>query len=215
MPTDDAAPVDLPPLNGEPLALEFLNTVFPLRGALRDGLNTPGKLAWWLRSCRPKFTTPLQDAVLDRIDPADVRCFVTLRDTARRLVEAYVNRQRPDPVDVAQLNRVASAGQQWPCLVWEAGGPPTAHELRTAPPVTAAQIEIAHAVIALLGGNTAIDPRRCTAPGCVFFFDHARFRRSWCSTGCGNRARAARHYARHHPGRDTAPCSNDPRPAPR
>jgi predicted RNA-binding Zn ribbon-like protein len=37
--------------------------------------------------------------------------------------------------------------------------------------------------------------RACQGPGCVLFFIRDR-RREWCSHGCGNRARAARHYAR-------------------
>ncbi len=38
--------------------------------------------------------------------------------------------------------------------------------------------------------------RACLAPGCVLYFVKDHPRRAWCSTGCGNRVRAARHYAR-------------------
>lgn len=40
--------------------------------------------------------------------------------------------------------------------------------------------------------------RACHAPGCVLYFVQDHPRREWCSTTCGNRARAARHYRRHH-----------------
>jgi hypothetical protein len=39
--------------------------------------------------------------------------------------------------------------------------------------------------------------RACQAPGCVLYFVKDHPRREWCSTACGNRARAARHYRRH------------------
>ncbi|MEU9983259.1 CGNR zinc finger domain-containing protein [Streptomyces sp. NPDC050856] len=191
-------PADVPPLHGEPLPLEFVNTVFPVRGALRDGLRTPEHLVWWLRSCRGRLATPLSDSALDEVDNADAQCFVMLRDAGRRLVDALVHQRDPDPWDVAQVNRVAGVGRSWPLLRWDTGGRPVALEISTAPPVVAAQAEIAHALIDLLTGRSGTEARRCPAPGCVFFFDHARSRREWCSAGCGNRARAARHYARHH-----------------
>jgi 4-amino-4-deoxy-L-arabinose transferase-like glycosyltransferase len=40
--------------------------------------------------------------------------------------------------------------------------------------------------------------RACQAPGCVLFFQETARHRAWCSSGCGNRARVARHYARSH-----------------
>jgi predicted RNA-binding Zn ribbon-like protein len=39
--------------------------------------------------------------------------------------------------------------------------------------------------------------RACYAPGCVLYFVQDHPRREWCSTACGNRVRAARHYRRH------------------
>ena len=40
--------------------------------------------------------------------------------------------------------------------------------------------------------------RATHAPGCVLYFVQDHPRREWCSTACGNRARVARHYDRHH-----------------
>ncbi|MCP9958942.1 CGNR zinc finger domain-containing protein [Streptomyces sudanensis] len=194
------APVDVPPLHGEPLPLEFANTVFPVRGSLRDGLGTPEQLAWWLGACRDRLATQVPDSALRAVDASDVRCFVMLRDATRRLIDAYVHQRAPEAWDVAQVNRVSAAGSPWPMLHWEEGGRPVSSQIRTAPPVVAVQAEIAHALIGMLAGTTGTEPRACRAPGCVFFFDHARSRREWCSTGCGNRARVARHYARRHGG---------------
>ncbi|MGI5404286.1 CGNR zinc finger domain-containing protein [Streptomyces sp. CA-135486] len=192
------APADVPPLHGEPLPLEFANTVFPVRGVLRDGLGTPEQLAWWLGACRSRLATQLPDSALHALDASDVQCFVMLRDTARRLIDAYVHQRVPDVWDVAQVNRVSSTGRPWPLLRWSEDGRPASLQICTASPVVAVQAEIVHALIGLLAGTSGTEPRACQAPGCVFFFDHARSRREWCSTGCGNRARVARHYARRH-----------------
>ncbi|OII64415.1 hypothetical protein BJP40_20600 [Streptomyces sp. CC53] len=196
-----AAPADVPPLHGEPLPLEFANTVFPVRGELRDVLDSPEGLAWWLGACRDRLATPLSDSDLHGVGATDVDCFVMLRDATRRLVDAHVDGRAPDAWDVAQVNRVSSVGRPWPMLRWSGAGRPAALEVSTAPPLVAVQAEVAHGLIALLSGAGAGDVRACRAPGCVFFFDHARSRREWCSTGCGNRARVARHYARHQRGR--------------
>lgn len=198
MPSDPqlSVPTDVPPLHGEPLPLEFANTVFPVRGEQRDILDSPEGLAWWLGACRSRLTTPLPDSALRGIRATDVDCFVMLRDAARRLVDAYIHGSPPEAWDVAQINRVSSVGRPWLLLRWSGGGPPSSLEISAAAPLVAVQAEIAHALITLLCGATDVEPRACGAPGCVFFFDHARSRREWCSTGCGNRARAARHYAR-------------------
>jgi predicted RNA-binding Zn ribbon-like protein len=191
------APAGAPPLHGEPLPIEFANTVFPVRDVLQDLLRVPAGLVWWLDACRDRLATQLPAGALRAVTASDVECFVLLRDATRRLIHAYVNHLAPDPVDVAQVNRVSGVGRSWPLLTWREGALPSTEEVFTAPPLVAVQAEIAHGLIALLSGASGIEPRACTAPGCVFFFDHARSRRQWCSTGCGNRARAARHYARH------------------
>ncbi|MEU3268478.1 CGNR zinc finger domain-containing protein [Streptomyces bacillaris] len=196
-PTPATTPEDVPPLNGEPLPLEFSNTVFPVRGTLRDGFRTPEHVSWWLRSCRHLFTTSLLEPDLAAVDETDAHCFVLLRDAARRLIDAHIRGHDPDPWDVAQVNRVSALGRPWPALRWEAGRRPAALHCSTAPPVVTVQAEIAQALVELLAGIAPTLPTACPAPGCVFFFDAARSRRQWCSQGCGNRARAARHYARH------------------
>jgi predicted RNA-binding Zn ribbon-like protein len=38
--------------------------------------------------------------------------------------------------------------------------------------------------------------KACGGPGCVLYFVRDHPRREWCSEGCGNRARVARHYRR-------------------
>ena len=71
----------------------------------------------------------------------------------------------------------------------------TAHD-----PALAAVAAIAEEAVALFAGPDRLLLRACRAPGCVLYFVRNHPRREWCSDGCGNRARVARHYHRHHGG---------------
>jgi predicted RNA-binding Zn ribbon-like protein len=59
---------------------------------------------------------------------------------------------------------------------------------------------LAEDAIALVCGERRGDLIACEAPGCVrvLLKDHPR--RHWCSTRCGDRVRAARHYRRSREG---------------
>jgi predicted RNA-binding Zn ribbon-like protein len=63
-------------------------------------------------------------------------------------------------------------------------------------PVAAGLAWVAVDAVALFGGEDAAKLRACRAPGCVLYFVKTHPRREWCSAGCGNRVRAARHYQR-------------------
>jgi predicted RNA-binding Zn ribbon-like protein len=82
---------------------------------------------------------------------------------------------------------------------WAADGRPRrAVHSAAAPGATAVALLAAHAVD-LFTGEQPASLRACHAPGCVLYFVKQHPRREWCSAGCGNRARVARHYRRHHP----------------
>lgn len=57
--------------------------------------------------------------------------------------------------------------------------------------------ELSRSALALLAEPTREHLEVCRAPGCILFFLKRHPRQQWCSPGCGNRARVARHYARH------------------
>ena len=57
---------------------------------------------------------------------------------------------------------------------------------------------IAADAIDLITGPSREHLKVCRAPGCVLAFLKEHPRREWCSPGCGNRARQARHYRRTH-----------------
>jgi predicted RNA-binding Zn ribbon-like protein len=101
-----------------------------------------------------------------------------------------------DDIDVEVLNAAAAAAPWWPQL-HRAGEAYAVSEHTRGQGADAALAAIARDAIAILGGPLATQIRSCQAPGCVLFFVKDHPRRQWCSAGCGNRARAARHYHRH------------------
>lgn len=62
-------------------------------------------------------------------------------------------------------------------------------------PVAAVLSALAEDAIILFGGPSRHKVHACQGPGCRLHFIRET-RREWCSGGCGNRARAARHYAK-------------------
>jgi predicted RNA-binding Zn ribbon-like protein len=57
--------------------------------------------------------------------------------------------------------------------------------------------ELSRSALALLATPLQEQLGLCRAPGCILFFLRHHPRQEWCSPSCGNRARVARHYARH------------------
>jgi predicted RNA-binding Zn ribbon-like protein len=193
----------------EPLPVELMNTVGVHGDGILDALEDDAGVAVWLRAVAGRVgaevgTGPGQlDADAVRSAAGALR---ELRDALRRLAAETTGDPRPSatapeltrPEAIAALNALATA---WPELAWPADGQPSrAYRARG----TAARIAvelIAHQGVELFAGPWRERLRPCLAPNCLLFFvkDHAR--REWCSPGCGNRARVARHYQRHHPAR--------------
>jgi len=120
-----------------------------------------------------------------------------LRDALRVLAADRTGDPRPGAAGhaelvaraVATLNAAAALAPAWPTLVdgrleWAS---PARGEAR-------AVGQLAAQAVHFLAGDPEL--RACLAPGCVLYFVKDHPRRAWCSTACGNRERAARHYAR-------------------
>ena len=183
-----------PPLLGEPLPLELGNASYAVRGIPIDGLTTPAHLGVWLRDVRSRLSTRLTDAQLLACTSEDLAAARDLRDCMRALAHAVVQGTRPVPGIVAALNTHVRAAPRWRELSWRAQ--PAVIEKSTGPPVRQALAEIAAQAVDLFSGPDREQIRACPAPGCVLYFLRQHARREWCSAGCGNRVRAARHYDR-------------------
>jgi predicted RNA-binding Zn ribbon-like protein len=191
------------PQRGEPLPIELANTTFMARGALQDGLQSAEHVGAWLRDVRSRLATPIPDAALLRIRAREVAAVRELRDCLRSVATAVAAGQKPRLGSIRLLNRYARSASQWRELRWDDA--PRAETRIAAPAVVAALAEIAQQGVDLFAGADRARVRACQATGCVLLFllDHPR--REWCCVGCGNRVRAARHYARIKSGRGSGP----------
>ena len=184
---------DTYPTLGEPLAIEFANTLFTDGGRPLDALMTPAALTRWLETNAERIDAPLPR----RLVAGDLERARELRAIIRALLAAAVDADEPPAQAVRRLNQLAALAPSTARLQWTAGEPPKAHRsLSSAGRVDALVALLAHSAIDVLGGSGAGRLRRCEAPGCITYYIKDHPRREWCSPKCGNRVRVARHYKR-------------------
>ncbi|MEP7092127.1 MAG: ABATE domain-containing protein [Nocardioidaceae bacterium] len=199
------------PLLGEPLPVELMNTIWADRDGVHDALGSPAATRAWLRSVTDREDVSGADvtAWLGSVSEDDLaavhRDLRALRDAARRLAARRTDDTRESAlmdVEVAtaitSVNAFAASAPAWPVLDWPDEGRPHVSRGSESAPAPVFVADMARATVALLGGDTGHSLRACQAPGCVLYFIKQHPRRQWCSAGCGNRARQARHYRRHH-----------------
>ncbi|MGW0605507.1 CGNR zinc finger domain-containing protein [Streptomyces sp. NPDC002640] len=192
--------VDPRPLTGEPLAVDLLNTRWIDAEGRHDLLDTLAGTAVWLagaRTHRLLATATAADTGADT-GAAALQPDETTRTrllTARAALDlAVADPEHPSPEAVEALNAVLAHGRLRPSLT--PSGPDTAVEVDEASwlPAWAAAADW----LDLLASRPD-RIRACANPACVLhFFDVSKNgTRRWCSmSGCGNRAKAQRHYAR-------------------
>ncbi|WP_042378642.1 CGNR zinc finger domain-containing protein [Streptacidiphilus melanogenes] len=171
---DALADQDPRPLRGEPLSLDLLNT----RWHDEQLFQQPNGLAIWLAS------NGLTDRVPD--SPAALEALLQTRTALLAL--------RADPRDTEALNAVLSHGRIRRTL--DRDGQPHDEPDVTDPVWLAAWLAADDYLRLLARGPSRI--RECAHERCILtFFDTSQNgRRRWCDmANCGNRAKAARHYA--------------------
>ncbi|WP_121011697.1 ABATE domain-containing protein [Saccharothrix australiensis] len=171
-------------------ALDFANSAVALPGGqYADRLGTPASADRWLadRGLAP------ENAGLAEMCTSQLR---SLREQIRSLFAARVAGVPALPAAVAAVNDALTRVPTAALLLWDDKTGP-----RRAAPHPVDQI-LDHALAALaadaadlLTGPDAARLTACGSPPCNrFLLRHGR--RHWCSTRCGDRARAARAYAR-------------------
>ncbi|BBB01756.1 hypothetical protein RVR_9309 [Actinacidiphila reveromycinica] len=141
--------------------------------------------------------------------PAMLAAAVGVRTALRALFARAVLPGAPSKADAgrlpdaaAALDRLNAAAARVPVthrLAWPPGAAPAAGYAvagRHAPADLLAAA-LARAGMAFLAGPDRPRLRACPAPRCVRYFVQAHARQEWCKPSCGNRARVARHHARH------------------
>ncbi|GAA4632290.1 ABATE domain-containing protein [Actinoallomurus vinaceus] len=183
-------------LPDEPVPVRLMNTVWADRAGVHDALRTPDDLCAWLRATG-------EDAC-GEVDRRDVETFRSLRDALRRLAALLTEDSREtaaSPTEdveqaAADVNQAVTRATTWPQLSVRDGRlrrSSTGTESVAARSLSAVAAE----AVDLFTGPDQERLRACYAPGCVLYFVKDHPRREWCSTACGNRVRAARHYRRH------------------
>ncbi|MGH3291147.1 MAG: CGNR zinc finger domain-containing protein, partial [Trebonia sp.] len=175
-------------------ALALVNTRFLNAGQSVDLIAGPSRAAGWLtgRGLLPPGTA-VNDLDADRL--------AALRETIRSLFTARAERRAPAAGDVPALNVALAAAPLVPTLNWGGTGPRRGEQLpaAAAEPVDVALARLAADALDLLTGTGEATAAPCGAHGCIRWFLRTHAARQWCSARCGDRVRAARHYARHHP----------------
>ncbi|WP_202867622.1 CGNR zinc finger domain-containing protein [Kribbella pittospori] len=192
MPTIDAMQDAGFPMGGEPLAaLDLVDTAILVVDPPRDLLSERPDAWWDLQSDRlPAGPRPPEAAVL------------RLRSAMRDLFDAHLEGRAPQATSVADVNAYAAAVPTSTQLKLGPDGPVAETRWHTELGGNAILAALAQEAIELLSDPDRLATlRRCASSSCSMLFLAENKRRIWCSSaGCGNRARAARHYHKTHRG---------------
>lgn len=173
-------------------SLALVNSRHNSRTGPVDHLASPEALAEWL-AWRSLVAAPARAGAPE---DADLDAALALRDAVRELLVAAIEGRPPAPPAVAAVNDAAAIAPAAHQVRWNAdGGPVRARSASAATDVQRAIAAIAEDAIALVCDHRG-DLIACEAPGCVRLLLKDHPRRHWCSTRCGDRVRAARHYRR-------------------
>ncbi len=191
--TAEPAHPALPPAPGAERypALDFANTSLAMPGGhFLDLLGSPESATGWLA----EHDLAPADAALQEICAGRLR---DLRDQARVLLAARID-ALPAPADALRaVNDALTAAPAAALLHWDAAQ--GLHRVQAHP--IDQLVDHALAVLAadaadLLTGPDAERLARCGSAPCRRYLLRTHASRHWCSVRCGDRARAARAYAR-------------------
>lgn len=177
------------PIRDEPLAVELANTRYAMRGRPADGLSDPEQRAAWLEALAARLPGDL--------DPRRAGELLGLRDAVRRALGAVIEGAKPAQADLAAISRAAHGAPRSAGVRCERAVLVREDRVHASGPTDVLLGAFAADAVELLTGPSRDRLRACHAPGCVLLFVKDHPRRAWCSNACGNRTRAARHYARH------------------
>ncbi|MEU7861950.1 ABATE domain-containing protein [Nonomuraea sp. NPDC049141] len=185
------------------LTLDFVSTIRAERSGLVDRLSDVEGLTTWVRAHAADLDADPGFTATEALREETVR----LRQAVRALFAKAVAPEPPSRADAAALpgfaeslalvNAAALAAPRAPQLSWS--GEPALVVVPAVPAEPSARVRaaLATAAVEFLAGPERGQLRTCQAPRCVLYFVKEHPRQEWCSTACGNRARAARHYREH------------------
>ncbi|GAS93250.1 uncharacterized protein RMCC_0216 [Mycolicibacterium canariasense] len=183
------------PVADEPLAVDLADTLITATDPGTDLIPDEATCrAWW----------DLQrDRLPARAGTPSLSATVALRQAVRNILDAHIGAATPPRASIDRVNAAAAAvastrqlkrsGTGWAAETLLLATDEQSHELALA--------AVAESLIDILVGPAHDRLRQCANPACSMLFIAHDARRRYCTQNiCGNRARAARHYRRHHPG---------------
>lgn len=173
------------------LPVALANTRYVAAGQEQDALMTAADLAGWLRAARPELATPLAEAALAGVTQRHVEAARSLREAIRSVASASTGGESVSAAELEAINAVGRAASMWVEL--RGSRVLQVVPVHSGDAVDAALAEVAHSAVEMLA---AAEIWACGAPSCIKYFAKDHPRKEWCSDSCGNRVRAARHYAR-------------------
>jgi predicted RNA-binding Zn ribbon-like protein len=168
-----------------PLGVDLADTVRVVGSREIELLVDEDSLTAWVAAELPRL--PAAEGALGHL--GEVR---TLRDGVRDLLLARAGGRPLPRQHLASLNEASKRSPSYP-TVTEDGHVETV-ELNTRP-FDIFRAAVARSTMEALD-ESAAPLAVCHAPSCGMLFVPATRRQKWCSPGCGNRARVARHAAR-------------------
>ncbi|MFE0458044.1 ABATE domain-containing protein [Kitasatospora sp. NPDC058965] len=190
------------------LALELAGTIrHDGSGGVADDLSDRAGLALWLGDRAERLAAAGCTEAGPVTEPLHARV-LAVRGALRALLARAVSPAPPSPADADRLlpaeralellNAAAADRPVVPVLDWPAGAAPVVRVRVVGDAAGGLPAALARAAIDFLAGPDLPRLRACTAPRCVRYFLQEHGRQEFCKASCGNRARAARHYRRHH-----------------
>lgn len=174
------------------LAIDFANTVACDACGVGDALSRSEGFDQWLRAHPEVRVRSLTLGELSRLRTFRRDLRVTFRAAARRT---------PPPAHaLGGMNRVARRFRVERALRWRDGAWEVEERSSESDPVLRLAGKLCESAFAAIVGRGSGRLRECQGPRCAHFILARTRTQLWCSpTGCGNRARVARHYWRSRP----------------
>ena len=186
---------------GGTLCLDFINSVdWRLGGDPVEYIHSYGDLLRWNALAgvlSGSESTRLAKSVNRHTAGRAYRYAISVREAMYRVIFAHMHKRTPSDSDMTLLNRIVSEARANERFDYEEGAftsswPSGDHPNR---PLWTVALSFAH----LLESGDYTRVAQCGGPECGWFFldTSKNHKRRWCSMeGCGNRAKANRHYAR-------------------
>lgn len=180
------------PVLGEPVVIEFANTLYLDGSTTTDFIETPVLAAGWFAASP---TACLLERP-ERLSRTMIEPLRHLRDAVHLLIGASIDGTVPPSQALRVVNQHSSSVLSSTTLTWSSGSGPVAHDRASGKGLEALLGRLALDCIRLVSGPDAERLRRCASPGCPMFFLKNHSRRRWCHNSCGHRERQSHYYRR-------------------